>query len=146
MYLYILKKHAKSFIILKWRTKVFFLAWDTIYIVCQAKHHGLYAKVLEFFAILRKLNITYFRRCCLMKMLAFFHTIAVYFCQNLAGLLNITKWYLPVCNAPTDQVQRFLSIYLSLSYRNIFLIIHNQKEKLMKNSHLFIISHVTAQI
>lgn len=95
------------------------------------------------FAVLRKLNITDFRRC-LMKMLAFFHTGAVYFCQTLADLLNITKWYLQVRNAPTDQVQRFLYIYLYITY--IFLIIHNQKEKLMTNAHLPIIRHVTAQI
>lgn len=42
------------------------------------------------FAVFRKLNVTDFRRC-LMRMLAFFHTGAVYFCQTLAGLLNITK-------------------------------------------------------
>lgn len=95
------------------------------------------------FAGLKKLNITHFVRCCLMKILAFFHTGAVYFCQTLAGLLNITKWYLQVCNAPTDQVQRFyVSIQLYFTY--IFFIIYNQKEKLMTNSHLPIMRHATA--
>lgn len=96
------------------------------------------------FAVLRKLNITDFIRCCLMKLLAFFHTGAVYFCQTLAGLLNITKWYLQVCSSPTDQVQRFLCIYLSTYYISIFFIIHNQKEKLMTNFHLPIIRHIAA--
>jgi len=51
-----------------------------------------------------------------MKALAFFHTGAVYFCQTPAGLLNITKWYLQACSAPTDQVQRFKCIYLCITY------------------------------